>query len=155
MVTRRCASPNSLDFVRAAGETLQRIRLLLVSAYPISRLGPHWPDRLLIARSYEITYLEPDEAHELICRPTPDFPAIYPEGAVDRLIFETRGHPYLIQLVCDELCRSLNNQQRVHAKPDDIQAVIDAWSCEGCARTRPLWAPSPRASLFPRRRASR
>ena len=62
----------------------------------------------------------------MVCHPTPDFPDIYPEGAVDHLLAQTRGHPYLIQLVCDELCRRLNEQQRLHAKPDDVQAAIDA-----------------------------
>ena len=99
---------------------------LLVSAYPLARLGPHWPDRLISALSREITYLLPDEARELVCHPTPDFPDIYPEGAVDHLLADTHGHPYLIQLVCDELCRRLNEQQRMHADPDDVQAAIDA-----------------------------
>jgi hypothetical protein len=120
------ASTDFLDFVRAAGDALRRIRLLLVSAYPLARLGPHWPDRLISALSREITYLKPDEARELVCHPTPDFPNIYPEGAVDHLLAQTNGHPYLIQLVCDELCRRLNEQQRLHAEPDDMQAAIDA-----------------------------
>jgi hypothetical protein len=51
---------------------------------------------------------------------------VYPEGAVDHLLAETHGHPYLIQLVCDELYRRLNERQRLHADPDDMQAAIDA-----------------------------
>jgi hypothetical protein len=120
------ANTDFLDFVRAVGDTLRRIRLLLVSAYPLARLGPHWPDRLISALSREISYLQPEEARELIRHPTPDFPDIYPEGAVNRLVAETRGHPYLIQLVCDELCRRLNDQSRLRAESADIQAAIDA-----------------------------
>lgn len=120
------AGTDFLDFVRAAGDRLRRIRFLLVSAYAIGRLGPRWSDHLISALSRELTYLEPEEARELICRPTPDFPDIYPEGGVDKLIAETRGHPYLIQLVCDELCRNLNDRRRLQATMDDIQASIDA-----------------------------
>ena len=120
------ASTDFLDFVRAAGDVLRRIRLLLVSAYPIPRLGPHWPDRLISALSREITYLQPEEARELICHPAPGFPEIYPEGSVDHLISQTRCHPYLIQLVCDELCYRLNEKQRLHAVHEDMQAAIDA-----------------------------
>jgi hypothetical protein len=156
------SSPDFLDFVRAAGDTLRRIRLLLVSAYPIGRLGPHWPDRLISALSREITYLKPDEARELVCRPTPDFPDIYPEGGVEHLVTQTRGHPYLLQLVCDELCRRLNEQRRLHATPEDIQAAVDAafgktslfdelwrqqnpaeqsWMCALAAEPRPVERP--------------
>ena len=28
--------------------------------------------------------------------------------------------------MCDELCSRLNEQQRLHAEPDDVQAAIDA-----------------------------
>jgi hypothetical protein len=119
-------SPDFLDFARAAGDALRHVRLLLVSAYPLARLGPHWPDRLISALSREITYLQPEEARELVCRPTPDFPDIYPPGSVEHLLAQTRGHPYLIQLVCDELCRRLNERNRLRAEFDDVQAAIDA-----------------------------
>lgn len=82
-------SPAFLDFLRAAGDSLRRIRLLLVAANPLHRLGPAWTDRLISVVHREITYLLPVEAEDLIQNPMPGFPDIYPPGCVARIVRET------------------------------------------------------------------
>jgi uncharacterized protein len=115
-----------LDFARAAGDRLRRIRLLLLSAYPLHRLGPHWVDRLISATSRTISYLDDTAARELIIRPIPDFPDIYPPGGVDRIVAQTGRHPFLIQKVCDELCRLLNARGgRRRATEAELTEVFD------------------------------
>jgi AAA+ ATPase superfamily predicted ATPase len=97
-----------LDFLRAAGEDLLRIRFLLLSAYTLRRLGRHWTDRLISVTVRPLSYLADADARELICLPVDDFPAIYPEGGVERIVAATRGHPYLVQKTCDNLVKLLN-----------------------------------------------
>ncbi|HZH75006.1 MAG TPA: hypothetical protein VEY88_03170, partial [Archangium sp.] len=38
-------STDFLDFLRAAGDSLRRIRFLLLTGYPLHRIGPSWVDR--------------------------------------------------------------------------------------------------------------
>lgn len=115
-----------LDFVRAAGDGLRNIRFLLLTAYPLHRLGPHWVDKLVSATSRTISYLDDASAEDLVRRPVPDFPDIYPEGGVARILRETRCHPFLVQKVCDELCRLLNERGgRRRATDDELTEVFD------------------------------
>ncbi len=118
-------STDLLDLIRAAGDSLHRIRFLLVSAHPLHRLGPHWVDRLISVLPREIRYLDEPDARSLICEPIPDFPDIYPDGGVERIVEETHGHPYLIQLVCDHLCKRLNEKKRLKADMADLEAAFD------------------------------
>lgn len=128
-----------LDFARAAGDQLSHIRLLLVSAHSLQKLGRHWTDRLISAVQREITFLSATEARELICAPIPGFPDIYPPGGVDGLLHETNGHPYLIQLICDELTRLLNAESRLVATDHDLERAIDA-SFNQTALYSELWS---------------
>ncbi len=119
------ASTDLLDFTRAAGDSFRRIRFLLVSAYPLHRLGPHWVDRLISAVSRRIGPLDEEAARQLVTEPTPAFPDIYPAGGVERLLRETGCHPYLLQLVCDQLCRLLNAAGRLKATSGDLDEALD------------------------------
>src|SRR5262249_11700005 len=119
-------STDFLDFLRAAGDSLRRVRLLLLTAYPLHRLGPHWVDRLVRVTSRPLPYLHAPDPRELLLRPIADFPDIYPEGGVDRILAETGRHPYLLQKVGDELCRLLNARGRRKATPDELIEVFDS-----------------------------
>jgi hypothetical protein len=119
-------STDFLDFLRAAGDSLHRIRFLLLTAYPLQRLGPHWVDRLVSATTQILSYLDPESAQELIRSPIPDFPDIYPAQGVERILRETHRHPYLIQKVCDGLCQYLNaHGGRRRATDDELTEVLD------------------------------
>ncbi len=124
-IERGRANTDFLDLVRAIGDRLDRVRVLLVSAHPLVRLGRDWVDRLISVVQRDLGYLEPDAARSLMCQPIDGFPDIYPPGGVDRIAHETRGHPYLIQLVCDKLTRHLNDQKRLQATDADIELAID------------------------------
>jgi hypothetical protein len=119
-------STDFLDFLRAAGDSLRRIRFLLLTAYPLHRLGPHWVDRLISATTRSLTYLDERSAEELVRAPIPDFPDIYPDGGVERILFETHRHPFLVQKTCDELCKYLNEHSgRRKATSDEVDTVLD------------------------------
>jgi hypothetical protein len=132
-------TPAFLDFLRAAGDSLRNIRLLLVSAHPLHRLGRAWTDRLISIIHRDITYLLPGEAEDLIRNPMPGFPDIYPPGGVDRIVCETHGHPYLVQLVCDALVRDLNGQERLTATDADLTRALDR-ALDATPLFRELWS---------------
>ena len=120
-------TPAFLDFLRAAGDTLRKIRLLLVSAHPLHRLGRAWTDRLNPPSS---TATSPTWSRarpgSWITHPMDELPrAIYPPGGVDRIAGETRGHPYLVQLVCDALVRDLNGRAKLKAEDAHITRALD------------------------------
>jgi hypothetical protein len=122
----RWCSTDFLDFLRAAGDALRHIRFLLLTAYPLHRLGPHWTDRLVSVTSRTISYLGEEDARELLTRPIPEFPDIYPEGGVDRILDETGRHPYLLQKAGDDLCRLLNSRGGLRkATAEELTEVFD------------------------------
>lgn len=139
-----------LDFARAVGDRLDRVRLLLLCARPLSRLGAHWPDRLISATVRTLGPLDEKAARELITKPIEDFPAIYPDGGVERILAETGRHPFLIQKVCDDLCRLLNERGGLRrATTDELDEVIEANAAE-LLLFRELWesrTPEERAVL--------
>ena len=128
-------STDFLDFLRAAGDALRHIRFLLLTAYPLHRLGPHWTDRLVSVTSRSISYLDERDARELLTRPIPEFPDIYPEGGVDLILEQTGRHPYLLQKFGDDLCRLLNSRGGLRpATLDELTEVFD-----GMIRDLPLF----------------
>jgi hypothetical protein len=119
-------STDFLDFLRAAGDVLRNIRFLLLTAYPLHRLGPHWTDRLVSVTSRTISYLGEDDARELLAHPIPEFPDIYPEGGIDLILAQTGRHPYLLQKAGDDLCRLLNSRGGLRvATHDELTEVFD------------------------------
>ena len=118
-------TPQFLDFVRSAGDSLRSLRFLLASAYPLPRLGPHWVDRLISVLVRHLEPLDEEAARDLILRPMQGFPNIYPAGGVERILTRTARHPYLIQFVCDTLCRRLNEIGRLKANDDDLERAFD------------------------------
>lgn len=115
-----------LDFVRAAGDRLRHIRLLLACAHPFERLGPVWADRLISVELRPLGPLPRGDAESLLRQPVPDFPPeVFDDAATAAVLAQTGGHPYLIQLVGDAVVRRLNEQRRREATARDIEAALD------------------------------
>lgn len=85
--------------------------------------------------SYEnicVTYLAPKDAWRLIANPTEDFALNYEPAAIERIIAETGGQPYLVQQVCRDALDHLNHemfdlgmQREVCITQADVNAVLD------------------------------
>jgi uncharacterized protein len=116
-----------LDFVRAAGDKLRRIRLLLVSAHPLAnpKLGPAWVDRLISVLPRTLGPLAPDDAEALLCRPVPTFPEVFDEAAARTILAHTGRHPFLIQAVGKEVVQRLLKDRRRVATAHDVERAID------------------------------
>ncbi len=120
------STPVFLDFVRAAGDRLRHIRLLLVSAHPPARLGATWADRLISAVTRDLGPLPMDDAEGLLRLPVPDFPAeVFDDTAAQAVLEQTGGHPFLIQLVGDAVVARLNGDKRRAATAKDIRRALD------------------------------
>lgn len=78
-----------------------------------------------------VSYLPHDDAWRLITNPTPDFTLNYVHDAVERIIAETGGQPYLIQQLCRDALDHLNHElfdlnlkRPVHITTSDIDAAL-------------------------------
>jgi hypothetical protein len=116
-----------LDFVRAAGDKLHRIRLLLVSAHRLAspKLGPVWVTRLISVLPRTLGPLDPDDAKDLIRRPVPTFPDIFDDDTARTILAQTGRHPYLIQAVGREVVKRLLKDKRRVATTLDIERAFD------------------------------
>jgi len=133
-----------LDFVRAAGDPLRRIRLLLVSAHQLTSplLGPKWPDRLISAYPCHLGPLPRDDAEQLLRKPAHYFPdTVFDDAAVATVLAQTGGHPYLIQLVGNEVVKRLNSStpRRTIATPHDIDRALDSATALARGLFSDLW----------------
>jgi hypothetical protein len=85
--------------------------------------------------SYEniaVTYLAAKDAWRLITNPTEDFVLNYEPGAVERIIAETGGQPYLVQQICRDALDHLNHElfdlelkREVSITLADVAAVLE------------------------------
>ena len=140
-----------LNFLRSFMQNNPRWTLLFSGSHTLDELEPYWSDALINAQSLRITYLQQSEAIELIREPVQDFPDIYPDNTVERVLYWTHCQPYLIQLLCTVLVENLNRrpeplQQR--PTPDDIDEIIPNVLERGNAYFNELW----RNTLTPRQR---
>lgn len=102
------------------------IKLLLSGSHTLEEFR-RWSSYLINAQVLKLDYLEEDEARELIEMPIGDFSLHYEPDAVQRVLDLTRGHPYLVQLLCMELVATKNkadSAQRLLATVADVEAVV-------------------------------
>ncbi len=85
--------------------------------------------------SYEnicVSYLAPKDAWRLIANPTEDFLLNYDPEAIERIVGETGGQPYLVQQICRDALDHLNHElfdlemrREVRITLADVDAVLD------------------------------
>jgi hypothetical protein len=99
-----------LSFFRHIIQHRPRFKVLLASSHMLSEFPPHWAGYLINVQTVKIGCLDEEAARELVERPTPQFALCYEPEAVARILALTRGHPYLVQLLCHELVTLKNGQ---------------------------------------------
>jgi len=85
----------------------------------------NWADYLINVKTLELSYLEPDEARELVERPVPEVKLRYEPGVVRQILQLTHCQPYLLQAVASDLVNYLNGQKRQMATLDDLQVAVE------------------------------
>lgn len=104
------------------------VKLLLSGSHTLEEFR-RWSSYLINAQVVELGYLEEGEARRLIETPIPDFPLRYEPVAVQQVLALTRGHPYLVQLLCMEVVALKNRQppvQRQLVIVTDVEAATPA-----------------------------
>jgi hypothetical protein len=117
-----------LNMLRAIVQHRQRITVLLAGSHQLDELSPRWSSSLINTRLLPISFLERDDARELIVQPVAQFPAIYQPAAVERILAATACQPLLIQSLCAELVNLMNRERRQppqsRVEVADVEAAI-------------------------------
>lgn len=116
--------PELMDQFRHIIQHHPHVVLLLAGSHRPDEMELDWPDALISTRLIRVSYLQEQEARQLITQPVPDFAISYSPQAVAHLLGATRGQPYLVQAVCYELVNHLNLEGRRHARPEDAAEAV-------------------------------
>jgi hypothetical protein len=101
------------------------VALMFTGSHTFEQLGPVWTDRFLSARRLKVSFLQADDVRRLLTRPTSTFQLTYAPGALERIMDETRGQPFLTQVLASELVHHMNRLRRKEATILDVDATID------------------------------
>lgn len=103
-----------------------RFKLILAGSHTLNEFR-RWSSYLINAQTLHLSFLKESETRQLITQPVRDFPLHYDVAALDRVLFVTRGHPYLVQLLCSEVVNLKNEQDadiRLCATRADVETAL-------------------------------
>lgn len=115
-----------MGMVRHLIQHRSRFKLLLSGSHTLDEFQ-RWAGYLINVQVVRISYLSPAETRQLVAQPVGDFALRYETAAVDRVIALTRGHPFLVQLLCAEIVALKNEQppaQRRLARAADVETAV-------------------------------
>ncbi|MEZ4731509.1 MAG: effector-associated domain EAD1-containing protein [Caldilineaceae bacterium] len=123
---------NRFDPVRVLGmlrhliQHRPRFKVLLAGSHTLDELQ-RWSSYLINVQVVKVGYLKEAEARQLVEQPVEDFTLRYEPAASQRVLDLTRGHPFLVQLLCEEIVALKNEQepaQRRLARLTDVEAAV-------------------------------
>jgi hypothetical protein len=103
-------------------------KVLLAGSHTLDEFQ-RWSSYLINAQVIHLGYLQEAEARQLIETPIENFALRYQPPASQRVIDLTKGHPFLVQLLCAEIVALKNDQDpsiRRLATLADVEAAIPA-----------------------------
>lgn len=101
-------------------------KLLLAGSHHLDEFQ-RWAGYLINVQVVHLGYLQAAEARQLVEQPVKEFTLRYEPEASQRVLSLTRGHPFLIQLLCAEIVTLKNEQDpawRRLARLADVEAAI-------------------------------
>lgn len=112
-----------LDELRYTMQHREALNLLFAGVETLEDLGPNWSSYFINAYPLKIEYLSVNESEQLIRNPDPDskFSLEYSDEAVNKILDLTRGHPYLIQLLCSIVVDFVNEYRTSVATGDIVE----------------------------------
>jgi AAA domain len=102
-------------------------KVLLSGTHTFTELE-RWSSYLINVQVIHLGYLSDREAQHLIENPIQNFALSYEPDAVQRILFLTHGHPFLLQMLCSEIVALKNEQspqQRRFCQVADVEAAIE------------------------------
>jgi hypothetical protein len=124
----RYDAEDMLGMLRHLIQHRPRFKVLLAGSHPLAEFE-RWAGYLINVQVIHIGYLQAAEALQLIERPVEGFSLRYEPEASQQLLNLTRGHPFLVQLLCSELIALKNEQDpalRRLACSVDVEAATPA-----------------------------
>jgi hypothetical protein len=121
-----------LSMLRHLIQHRPRFKILLTSSQTLEEFQ-RWSSYLINVQVVHLSYLNPLEARHLIEAPVKDFPLRYEVEASRQVLNLTHGHPFLVQLLCDEIV-ALKNEQRPAERRLARLADVEAAAPEALAR---------------------
>ncbi|MEI6775814.1 MAG: hypothetical protein WCK70_02840 [Chloroflexales bacterium] len=103
-----------------------RFKILLAGSHTLEEFR-RWSSYLINVQVVQIGYLQEAETIQLIERPIKDFALRYEPEASQRILALTRGHPFLVQLLCAEVVALKNTHEpaiRRLARLADVEAAL-------------------------------
>ncbi len=125
-----------LNLLRDLIQHHPKVVVLLSGSHMPQEMPGYWSEYLVNPRMLHVSYLEEDEARELIEEPVPGFPVRYEEEAVTRVVAATRGQPFLIHATCNRLVDLANRERRWHLTLADVEEALEALIA---AEDTPYW----------------
>lgn len=122
----RLDGPELLSMLRHLIQHRPRFKILLTSSQTLEEFQ-RWSSYLINVQVVHLSYLNPLEARQLIETPVKNFPLRYETEASRRILNLTHGHPFLVQLLCDEIVALKNDQppaERRLARLADVEAAV-------------------------------
>jgi hypothetical protein len=118
-------SPQVFDELRHLIQHETRLAVLLAGVQTLDELGPQWASYFPNVRQLTMSYLAPAEAEALIRTPDPavEFPLTFSDEAVARILAQTRGHPYLVQLIGSCVVEEVNRRTVLRAELNIVRAA--------------------------------
>jgi hypothetical protein len=103
-----------------------KFKVLLSGSHTLAEFS-RWSSYLINVQVVHIGCLHPDEARQLVEAPVQNFALRYEPAASQRVLDLTRGHPFLVQLLCAEIVALKNEQppaQRRLATVADVETAV-------------------------------
>ncbi|HQF70152.1 MAG TPA: ATP-binding protein [Promineifilum sp.] len=125
LTTGRLSEEAVLGSLRHLIQHRPRFKVLLAGSHPLHDFQ-RWAGYFINTQVVHLDYLREDEARQLVEQPVKGFTLMYAPAASRRVLELTRGHPFLLQLLCGEVV-SLKNEQdpdrRRFALVEDVEAA--------------------------------
>jgi hypothetical protein len=105
-----------------------KFKVLLAGSHTLDEFQ-RWSSYLINAQVIHLGYLQEAEARQLIETPIENFALRYEPSASQRVLAITKGHPFLVQLLCAEIVALKNDQDpsiRRLATLADVEEAIPA-----------------------------
>lgn len=126
LVEERFSETAVLGMLRNLIQHRLHFKVLLSGSHTLEEFQ-RWSSYLINAQVLHLSYLKSSEARQLIEHPIEGFALRYETDASQRVLDLTRGHPFLVQLLCAEIVALKNEQDpsmRRLATLADVEAAI-------------------------------
>lgn len=122
----RFSEADVLGMLRNLIQHRPQFKLLVSGSHHLQEFQ-RWASYLINAQVIHLGYLTETETRQLVERPVQDFALRYEPDASQRVLDLTRGHPFLVQLLCAEIVVLKNEQDpavRRLATLADVEAAV-------------------------------